>query len=93
MKVLIIGGNGQLGKSLCNTKPENLDLISYSKEEFNLLDIDDCVKKTEKLNPNYVIIVSSCKSYTIIMFYIIVSIILYTNYIIIVFLYNKYILV
>ena len=44
MKVLIIGGNGQLGKSLFNTQPENLDLISYSKEEFNLLDIDNCLK-------------------------------------------------
>ena len=55
MKVLIIGGNGQLGKSLFNTKPENLDLISYSKEEFNLLDIDNCLKKIEKVKPNYVI--------------------------------------
>ena len=55
MKVLIIGGNGQLGKSLYNTKPENLDLISYSKEEFNLLDIDNCLKKIEKVKPNYVI--------------------------------------
>ena len=45
MKVLIIGGNGQLGQSLCSTKPENLDLISYSKEEFNLLDIENCLKK------------------------------------------------
>ena len=50
MKVLIIGGNGQLGKSLCNTKPVNLDLISYSKEEFNLLDMDNCLKKLRKLN-------------------------------------------
>ena len=55
MKVLIIGGNGQLGKSLFNTKPENLDIISYSKEEFNLLDIDNCLKKIEKVKPNYVI--------------------------------------
>ena len=55
MKVLIIGGNGQLGKSLCNTKPVNLDLISYSKEEFNLLDIDNCLTKIEKVKPNYVI--------------------------------------
>jgi len=55
MKVLIIGRNGQLGKSLCNTKPENFDLISYSKEEFNLLDIDNCLNKIEKVKPNYVI--------------------------------------
>lgn len=55
MKVLIIGANGQLGKSLYNTKPENLDLISYSKEEFNLLDIENCLKKIEKVKPNYVI--------------------------------------
>ena len=55
MKVLIIGRNGQLGKSLCNTKPKNLDVISYSKEEFNLLDIDNCLKKIEKVKPNYVI--------------------------------------
>ena len=55
MKVLIIGANGQLGKTLYKTKPENLDLISYSKEEFNLLDINSCLKKIEKVNPNYVI--------------------------------------
>jgi len=55
MKVLIIGGNGQLGKSLFNTKPENIDLISYSKEDFNLFDIDNCLKKIEKIKPNYVI--------------------------------------
>jgi len=55
MKVLIIGANGQLGKTLHNTKPENLDLISYSKEEFNLLDIDNCLEKIEKVKPNYVI--------------------------------------
>jgi len=55
MKVLIIGANGQLGKSLFNTKPKNLDLISYSKEEFDLFDIDNCLKKIEKVKPNYVI--------------------------------------
>ena len=55
MKVLIIGANGQLGKSLYNTKPENLDIISYSKEEFNLLDIENCLTKIEKVKPNYVI--------------------------------------
>ena len=55
MKVLIIGGNGQLGKSLFITKPENLDLISYSKEDFNLFDIEDCLKKIDRIKPNYVI--------------------------------------
>ena len=55
MKVLIIGANGQLGKTLYKTKPENLDLISYSREEFNLLNIDSCLEKIEKVNPNYVI--------------------------------------
>ena len=55
MKVLIIGANGQLGKSLHNTKPENLDIISYSKEEFNLLDIENCLKKIQQVKPNYVI--------------------------------------
>jgi len=55
MRVLIIGANGQLGKCLNDTKPEKLDLISYSKEEFDLLDIDNCLKKIEKVKPNYVI--------------------------------------
>ena len=55
MRVLIIGANGQLGKCLTDTKPEKLDLISYSKEEFDLLDIDNCLKKIEKVKPNYVI--------------------------------------
>ena len=55
MRVLIIGANGQLGKCLADTKPEKLDLISYSKEEFDLLDIDKCLEKIEKVKPNYVI--------------------------------------
>ena len=55
MRVLIIGANGQLGKCLTDTKPEKLDLISYSKEEFDLLDIDNCLKKIEEVKPNYVI--------------------------------------
>ena len=55
MRVLIIGANGQLGKCLADTKPEKLDLISYSKEEFDLLDIDKCLEKIDRDKPNYVI--------------------------------------
>ncbi len=55
MRVLIIGANGQLGKCLADTKPEKLDLISYSKEEFDLLDIDKCLQKIDRDKPNYVI--------------------------------------
>ena len=55
MRVLIIGANGQLGKCLADTKPEKLDLISYSKEEFDLLDIDNSLEKIERDKPNYVI--------------------------------------
>ena len=55
MRVLIIGANGQLGKCLADTKPEKLDLISYSKEEFDLLNIDKCLEKIDKDKPNYVI--------------------------------------
>ena len=29
--------------------------INYSREEFNLLNIDSCLEKIEKVNPNYVI--------------------------------------
>ena len=55
MRVLIIGANGQLGKCLTDTKPEKLDLISYSKEEFDLLDIDKCLQQIDRDKPNYVI--------------------------------------
>ena len=55
MRVLIIGANGQLGKCLADTKPEKLDLISYSKQEFDLLDIDKCLQKIDRDKPNYVI--------------------------------------
>ena len=69
MKVLIIGGNGQLGKSLFNTKPENIDLISYSKEDFNLFDIDNCLKKIEKIikftKSNFIVSTTTKKKFNI----------------------------
>ena len=36
MKVLLTGANGQLGKELKNSVPENIELIIKKKEEFNV---------------------------------------------------------
>ena len=42
MKVLVTGSTGQLGKTLIAYKPENINLIKVSSEDFNLLDSESC---------------------------------------------------
>ena len=55
MKILLLGANGQLGRTLIQKKPENINLISLSKNEFNFLKIDDCLKIVNEIKPNIII--------------------------------------
>lgn len=55
MKVLITGSKGQLGKALIKCKPSNLELISTTRENFNLLNFDQCRKLISETKPDWII--------------------------------------
>ena len=40
MKVFLIGMNGQLGRSIIKSKPEDVFLYKFSRKELNLLDFN-----------------------------------------------------
>ena len=61
MRILLTGANGQLGKSIINKKPNNIDLIKTSRENFNLLDDNQCRNSITNLIPDWVI---NCAAYT-----------------------------
>ena len=42
MKVLLTGSTGQLGKEIINSKPENIDLITPTRKELDLINNDLC---------------------------------------------------
>lgn len=55
MKTLLLGANGQLGKTLIHTKLEEINLITLSKKEFNFLEINDSLKIIDEINPDIII--------------------------------------
>ncbi len=55
MKILLLGANGQLGKTLIQQKPEDVNLISLSKNEFNFLKLNDCLEIVNEIKPNIII--------------------------------------
>ena len=55
MKILILGANGQLAKTLKQSKPKDINLISLSRNEFNFLDLQKDLKRIEKINPTHII--------------------------------------
>ena len=55
MRVIIIGANGQLGKSLITTAPKNIDLIPLSRQELDLCNLKACEEEIIKINPDWVI--------------------------------------
>tara|TARA_B100000945_G_scaffold317769_1_gene321255 strand:- start:631 stop:1512 length:882 start_codon:yes stop_codon:yes gene_type:complete len=61
MRILLIGSNGQLGKSIAKSKPNNIELIQLNKKEFNLLDKDKCKLIIQELRPNWIV---NCAAYT-----------------------------
>ena len=55
MKILILGANGQLAKTLKQSKPRDINLISLSRNEFNFLDLQKDLKRIENINPTHII--------------------------------------
>jgi len=55
MRILLLGSNGQLGKTILQTSPKKIKIISLSKNEFNFLRIDDCLKIVNEIKPNFII--------------------------------------
>ncbi len=61
MKVLLTGADGQLGKSISKSQPKSIELINLNKNEFNLLDQEQCRKIIKELKPQWII---NCAAYT-----------------------------
>lgn len=55
MKVLLIGGSGQLGFAIRQYSPVNVNLLIPTKKELNLIDKDNCHEYVLKNKPNWVI--------------------------------------
>ena len=51
MKVLITGSEGQLGKELTRTKPNNVRLFALNKSEFNLSSASECKTVINQIKP------------------------------------------
>ena len=65
IKVIITGASGQLGRSLQKLKPRFFDksnkLFCFNKNEFNLENPKECVRKIKEIKPNWLI---NCAAYT-----------------------------
>ncbi len=55
MKILLLGANGQLGKTLIQTKPEKINLISLTKNKLNFLNVKDCLKIINEISPDIIL--------------------------------------
>ncbi len=55
MKILITGGNGQLGTELAKKSPKATKIFCFNKNEFNLLDLNQCKNKILEIKPNWII--------------------------------------
>ena len=55
MKILLFGSLGQLGKSIIRKKPNNYELISYSKADLNILNKEKLVYIIAQHKPDWII--------------------------------------
>ena len=55
MKVLLTGAGGQLGQALLAAAPDNVELISTTRQELDLSDADACRIAVEKYRPDWVL--------------------------------------
>ena len=55
MKVLLTGAGGQLGQALLAAAPENVELISTTRQELDLSDADACRIAIQKYQPDWVL--------------------------------------
>ena len=63
MKVLLIGSEGQLGKSLISCKPDNVELITKNKKELDITNQINCAREINKHNPSWII---NASAYTLV---------------------------
>ena len=64
MKILIIGGNGQLGKTLNNFIPKTIgtelvDVTLITRKDLNLCDVEACKKIVQQIKPEFLINVAA----------------------------------
>ncbi len=64
MKILIIGGNGQLGKTLNSIMPSRMgmdlvEVLSITRKDLDLCDIQSCKKIVKQIQPDYLINVAA----------------------------------
>ena len=55
MKVLLTGAGGQLGQALLAAAPDNVELISTTRQELDLSDADACRIAVQKCQPDWVL--------------------------------------
>ena len=55
MKVLLTGAGGQLGQALLAAAPDNIELISTTRQELDLSDADACRIAVQKCQPDWVL--------------------------------------
>ena len=55
MKVLLTGGNGQLGSTIQHLAPNNIDLIVTTREKHDLKNINSCRNLINEIRPDWVI--------------------------------------
>ena len=55
MKVLLTGAGGQLGQALLYAAPDNVELISTTRQELDLSDADACRIAVQKCQPDWVL--------------------------------------
>ncbi len=61
MKILLTGATGQLGKSVINSKPKNIELLIADREKLDFLNPKNCEKVIISEKPDWVI---NCAAYT-----------------------------
>ena len=55
MKILLLGSSGQLGKSIILTKPKEIELFAFNKNELNILNKDKLKEKIKLIQPYWII--------------------------------------
>jgi len=55
MRVLLVGGSGQLGRELQHCKPDNTELLAVSSQEFDLRDAELVTARVNAISPQVII--------------------------------------
>ena len=61
MKILILGSNGQLGRSISDIFPSYLNKFEYSKDQLSISDNEKLLETYKKIDPDLVI---NCAAFT-----------------------------